>query len=101
VNLRSSLPARDNPLAITATVLHFTTQVPPATNFQPGAAFLPHSAKPKTSSEPAQNFLFNRRETRANACFVESNHLETNADVATATSSDSRTTRIQNITNNV
>jgi len=83
VDLRSSLHVHDNPLAIAAAVSDFTIPPPSAIKFHTGAVFLPHLAKPKTSSAPAQFFFgFNRRHARANACFIESNHLETNADVA-------------------
>jgi hypothetical protein len=45
----------------------------------------------------AKVFWLNRRQTRANACFIEANHLETTADIATAAFFNSwTTTRIQN-----
>jgi hypothetical protein len=57
VDLRSSLHVHDNPLAIAAAVSDFTIPPPSAIKFHTGAAFLPHLAKPKTSSAPAQIFF--------------------------------------------
>jgi hypothetical protein len=81
--------------------LHETTAI--GAKFQTGAAFLPRLAKPKTSFEARKKFFgLNGCQRRANACFIEANHLETNADIATTAFSNSwTTTRIQNITANV
>jgi hypothetical protein len=90
-------------LAIAAAVSDFLIPKPSAIKFHTGAAFLPHLAKPKDIIRTyAKVFWLNRRQTRANACFIEANHLETTADIATAAFFNSwTTTRIQNITANV
>jgi hypothetical protein len=85
-------------VAIVAAVSDFMIPTPSAIKVHTGAAFLPHLVKPKTSSEARKKFFgLNGCQRRANACFIEANHLETNADIATTAFSNSwTTTQIQN-----
>ena len=57
MNLGSCLHAHDNRLAIAAAVSDFLIPKPSAIKFHTGAAFLPHLAKPKTSSNLRKSFL--------------------------------------------
>jgi hypothetical protein len=89
-------------LAITAAISDFMIPPPSALNFKLERHFYRTWRSQRHHPNLGKVFGFNRRQRRANACFIEANHLETNADIATTAFSNSwTTTRIQNITANV